>query len=63
MYVSQGDRAQPKAYHSGVGRYITPSSGQTGKRARPALQAESLAQASGSKKSKLQTSLGDFSTW
>lgn len=60
---SKGDRAQPKAYHSGVGRYITPSSGQTGKRARPALQAESLAQASGSKKSKLQTSLGDFSTW
>lgn len=62
VYWSQGDKAKLKAYHSGVGRYIAPSSGQTGKRVRPAQQAESLAQASGSKKSKLQ-SLGDFSTW
>ena len=49
--------AKPRVYHSGVGRYIPPSSSGAGGK-RPAER-----QPQASKKGKIRSSLGDFSGW
>jgi peptidyl-prolyl cis-trans isomerase-like protein 2 len=56
--ASGGAEARPKAYHSGVGRYIPKSSGG-GKR----KQEREAGQPGTSKKRKLKSTLGDFSAW
>lgn len=62
--------AAPKAYHSGVGKYIPTLKGKGGKRGRRGEEEEEEVHREkgqrhpeSSKKQRLQSSFGDFSTW
>jgi len=66
FHLTPTQEAAPKAYHSGVGKYIPTLKGRGGKRGRREEEEEEKKgrqHPESSKKQRLQSSFGDFSTW